>query len=448
VAENSLQPQPSRLENSLPGIEAPAPSNIIYPLVSIVTPSFNQGRFLRRTIDSVLGQSYPKVEYVVFDGGSKDESVDVLRSYGDRFACNSEADGGQAHAINKGLARVNGEILAYLNSDDVLLPGAIARVVKFFRENPDCDMVYGDADYIDEDDRVTGIYRTAPYSFPRLMEDCMVCQPAAFWRRRIAEKVGSFNEQLNYAMDYDYWQRIDRAGGVIRFLPERLACSRRYPETKTLSARAAIHVEIFKVCKANTGDVHQNFFDGYWHHLFHERDALWSQVLRRVPGLEWRIAWLHHKWYIRDRITRRDVAMFLYEWVKVRVVAASRLIVRPFRTALRARPSGNFVAGYLTDNWLEPVLFIPPRRRAPGYRLHLAGIAPLDTVATVWAGDSRIGTFPLAADQYQEISFPADAVGNKSITIRFSNYFVDGAKRRLSFLLQDTNIFAEHDTQG
>jgi hypothetical protein len=235
---------------------------------------------------------------------------------------------------------------------------------------------------------------------------------------------------------------------VIRFLPERLACSRRYPETKTLSARAAIHVEIFKVCKANTGEVHQNFFNGYWHHLFHERDALLSRLLRRVPDLEWRIAWLHHKWYIRDRITRRDVVKFLYEWVKVRVVAAGRLFARPFRALRQASSSGSSVAGFMTDNWLGPVLSIPPRRRAPGHRLHVGGITPLDNVATVWAGDARIGTFPLAANQYHEISFPADAVGDQGITVRFSKHFDDAAKRRLSFLLQDTNIFAEHDAQG
>src|SRR5438270_571819 len=130
-----------RLRRTHPG----AWGDVMLPIVSMVTPSFNQGRFLRRTIDSVLSQDYPHVEYLVFDGGSTDESIDVLRSYGDRFLWTSERDRGQTDAINKGLRRAKGDILAYLNSDDVLLPGAIATVAEHFRKNPAWDVVYGNA---------------------------------------------------------------------------------------------------------------------------------------------------------------------------------------------------------------------------------------------------------------------------------------------------------------
>jgi glycosyltransferase involved in cell wall biosynthesis len=258
-------------------------------------------------MESVLGQTYPRVQYLVIDGASSDESVAILRSYGNRLEWLSEPDLGQTHAINKGMARARGEVLGYLNSDDVLLPGSLERVVRYFEEHPDCDMVYGNADYIDEDDRVTGAYRTADYSFERLMQDCMVCQPAAFWRRRIADKVGPFNQELNYAMDYDYWLRIARAGGKIHFLREKLACSRRYPETKTLSARAEIHREIFRVCWQNAGYVHPNFFLGYWHHLIHERKNALSRVLRYVPRLYRILGWLHHRWYHFERYSRRQL---------------------------------------------------------------------------------------------------------------------------------------------
>src|SRR3954467_14302963 len=115
------------------------------PLVSIVTPSFNQGRFLGRTIDSVLGQDYPHVEYLVVDGGSTDETLAILRSYGDRVRWLSEADAGQTAAINKGFQRTSGKIVGYLNSDDVLLPEAVATVVEYLRNHPECDLVYGDA---------------------------------------------------------------------------------------------------------------------------------------------------------------------------------------------------------------------------------------------------------------------------------------------------------------
>ncbi len=182
------------------------------PLVSIVTPSFNQGRFLKRTIESVLQQDYPHIEYIVMDGGSTDQSREILQSYNGKLEWVSESDRGQAHAINKGFARSRGQIRAYLNSDDILYPGAVGTVVDFFEKHADIDMVYGRAHYIDEHDRVTGFYNTDEYSFERIMNDCCVCQPACFWRTRASDIVGDFREDLNYALDYDYWLRIDRAG--------------------------------------------------------------------------------------------------------------------------------------------------------------------------------------------------------------------------------------------
>ncbi len=278
-------------------------------LVSIVTPSYNQGRFLRRTIDSVLHQTYPHIEYVVIDGGSRDESVAILQSYGDRFAWVSEQDRGQTDAINKGFARTHGDIRAYLNSDDVLLPHAVEQAVAHFRRHPDWDMVYGRADYIDERDRVIGDYATADYSFPRLMRDCCVCQPAAFWRSRIAQRVGPFDDRLHYAMDYDYWLRIDRAGGRIEHVPETLACSRLYPETKTLSARREIYREIFAVCQRHGGYVDRHFFYGLWHHLCEERDRGLARHLAGCPRLREAAVSLHYRWWHRRQYSFRRILL-------------------------------------------------------------------------------------------------------------------------------------------
>src|SRR5690606_7353489 len=113
-------------------------------------PTRNQGHFIRESIDSVLGQNYPNVELVVMDGASTDDTVEILKSYGERIRWISEPDNGQADAINKGMSKVSGDVLAYLNSDDILLPGAIDKVVDYFNAHPECDMVYGDADYIDK----------------------------------------------------------------------------------------------------------------------------------------------------------------------------------------------------------------------------------------------------------------------------------------------------------
>jgi glycosyltransferase involved in cell wall biosynthesis len=266
------------------------------PLVSIVTPSYNQGRFLRRTIDSVLGQDYPHIDYLVIDGGSSDESVAILQEYGKRFAWVSEPDRGQTDAINKGLARARGDIFAYLNSDDVLLPGAVAAVVRYFREQPEWDLIYGNAYFIDVEDRVLGNYPTAAYSFARLLESCCICQPAAFWRRRIAERVGPFDAELHFAMDYDYWMRIDRAGGQLVHVPETLACSRLYAQTKTLSRRLDVYREILQTCVKHAGEPSFSHCLAYWHHRCHERADGWPRSLRRLPHGAWWLALLHSRW--------------------------------------------------------------------------------------------------------------------------------------------------------
>ena len=270
------------------------------PLVSIVTPSYHQGGFLRRTIDSVLSQDYPRIEYLVFDGGSRDDSVDILRSFGDRFFWRSQRDRGQTDAINQGLQRSRGDILAYLNSDDVLLPGAVTAVVEHFRKNSDWDLLYGNAYHIDEHDGLLGEYPTAPYDFARLLQSCCICQPAAFWRRRIADRIGPFDDSLHFAMDYEYWMRIDRAGGVLVHVPDFLACSRLYAETKTLSARMQVYHEILDVSRRHASDASFSQYYAYWHHRCHERSDGWPRWLRWLPECHWWLAYAHRRLAMRS----------------------------------------------------------------------------------------------------------------------------------------------------
>jgi glycosyltransferase involved in cell wall biosynthesis len=269
-------------------------------LVSIVTPSYNQGRFLRRTIDSVLTQDYPHIEYVVVDGGSTDESLDILRGCDRRVRWVSERDRGQSDAINKGFAAARGDILAYVNSDDVLLPGAVAATVRYFEQHPDWDLIYGNAYHIDVEDQVLGHYPTAPYSFARLLQDCCICQPATFWRRRIADRIGPFADDLHFAMDYDYWMRVDRAGGRLVLVPEFLACSRLYPETKTMSRRRDVYREIFQTCCKHAGEVSFSHCLAYWHYQCRERGAGWPRHLAGVPNAAWWLALIHARW-LRQR---------------------------------------------------------------------------------------------------------------------------------------------------
>ena len=422
------------------------------PLVSVVTPSYNQGRFIKKTIESVLAQSYPNIEYVVIDGGSTDGTVEILQTYGDQLEWVSEPDNGQTHAINKGMAIVRGEILGYLNSDDILLPDAIKHVVEFFQKYNNCDMVYGNADYIDKEGDVTGSYKTADYSFDRLLKDCMVCQPAAFWRRRIAEKIGPFNEQLDYAMDYDYWLRIAKASGNIYFLPKKLACSRIYPETKTRSARTKIYNEIFEVCKNNAGCVHLDYYQGYWHHLIHEKNSILSRILRRFNGSYETLGWLHQKWDHRDQYSIRYIIDYFFIRINRRF-GGLNIIKRIF--GRRPQPysikelqkllKSRSVVGLESDNWLNPTVAIASLKRASGQILHLAGVAPVDLTMSVTAGDDEIYSCKFQKQQYKKIQFSADAVDNKQLFIQFSAWIEDTANRRLAFLLQDTNIFLESD---
>jgi hypothetical protein len=195
-----------------------------------------------------------------------------------------------------------------LNSDDVLLPGTAATVVQHFRSNPDWDLLYGNAYHIDEEDRVMGAYPTAPYEFDRLLQSCCICQPAAFWRRRITDRVGLFDESLHYAMDYEYWMRIDRAGGKLAHVPEFLACSRQHAQTKTRSARMQVYHEILEVSRRHADDASFSQYYAYWHHRCHERRDGWPRWLRWMPQCHWWLALAHRRLRLTrqgDKVTRR-----------------------------------------------------------------------------------------------------------------------------------------------
>ncbi|MEZ5276221.1 MAG: glycosyltransferase family 2 protein [Opitutaceae bacterium] len=254
------------------------------PLISIITPSFQQARFLRACIDSVLSQDYPEVEYIINDGGSDDGSVEILKSYGDRITWTSGPDGGQAAAINTGLKRSRGAILGYLNSDDVLVPGACRAIAEAFAHHPQADVIYGKAEMIGEDGQVLGLYRTQPTVTEELRADCTICQPAAFWRREIQDKVGLLDESLQTALDYDFWIRIHQSGGQFRFLDKVLAQSRDYPGTKTRRDRDLVFQEIFSISRRHLGEINSRWIESYLHYLkFETRSPLRWLIPRTAP---------------------------------------------------------------------------------------------------------------------------------------------------------------------
>lgn len=241
--------------------------------VSVVTPSFQQGRFLERTLESVWRQRRPEcaVEHIVMDGGSTDGTLEILARWRNRIAYSSGPDAGQTAAINAGMALARGEILAYLNSDDVYYDGAVAAAVDAFERDPEADVVYGDADLVDADDRVLGPYPTERWSLERLKLVCFLCQPAVFFRRRVLQRFGPFDERLDHCMDYEYWLRLGLGGLRFVHLPMRLAASRIHPETKTMRAPRAAHTEINDMLKSRIGAIPDNWLWNYAHAVLDDR---------------------------------------------------------------------------------------------------------------------------------------------------------------------------------
>lgn len=233
--------------------------------VSIITPSFNQGQFIERTLQSVARQAGAEIEHVVFDGGSRDNTVEVLKNFSPPVRWVSKKDKGQTDAVNQGIRATDGEIIGWLNSDDIYYPGAISRVVEYFDRYPEIDVVYGMADHIDLEDQAFEHYPTEPWDFERLKETCFICQPALFWRRSVVEKHGLLDESLNYCMDYEYWLRLGKSGVRFAYLEEKLAGSRLYAENKTLGARVKVHKEINDMFKKSFDKVPDRWLFNYAH---------------------------------------------------------------------------------------------------------------------------------------------------------------------------------------
>jgi glycosyltransferase involved in cell wall biosynthesis len=211
----------------------------------VVTPCYNAVRFIRETLESVLSQGYPDLEVIVMDGGSTDGTVDVLRSYGDRIRWASEPDRGQSHAINKGLALATGEILTYLNADDLYAPGALRRVGVFFADHPEAAWLTGHCRMVDANGceiqrvftRYKALWLRSAHS-RALQVTNFISQPATFWRRAVAEAVGPFREDLYYTMDYDYWLRIS-SRARLHVIPQTLAVFRAHADAKTAVMKRA-----------------------------------------------------------------------------------------------------------------------------------------------------------------------------------------------------------------
>lgn len=250
----------------------------MFPKISILTPTLNQARFIEETIQSVLSQGYPNLEFIVVDGGSTDGTLDILRKYSESLVWSSEPDRGQVDAINKGLLKASGDVIAYLNSDDIYTPNTLVTVGKYFTDHPDTMILTGKCSNMDvKGNEIRSIITLYKNLWLKIGRDAnltvlnYVSQPATFWRKALLDSVGLFDPDCRYAMDYDYWLRTTRKH-KLEFIDQTLAKFRVYPTSITSSNSDAQFKEELRVAAR-----YANPFQ-LWLHKLHAKLAYWVYI--------------------------------------------------------------------------------------------------------------------------------------------------------------------------
>lgn len=239
------------------------------PRISIITASFNQGRFIERTIESVLSQQIEDLEYIVVDGGSTDQTIEILTRYGEQYGPKlrwiSARDNGQPDAINKGILMSSAPVIGWLNSDDIYYPGALRSVLEYFDRHETVQVVYGDANHIDENDSFIERYPVEAWNWERLLEVCFISQPAAFVRREVFDRHGLLDPEVRHSNDYELWVRFGQRGVRFSYFPQLLAATRLHSDCATLSASETCHYEINDFMQRHFGRVPDRWIFNYAH---------------------------------------------------------------------------------------------------------------------------------------------------------------------------------------
>jgi len=244
------------------------------PLISILTPSYNQAKYLEQTILSVFSQDYPAIEYIIIDGGSTDGSIEIIEKYSDRVAWwVSEKDNGQADAVNKGLKRAKGKYIGWLNSDDLYLPGAIRQAVELLEMNPEAVFVFGNVKSIDENGEVTNIMRYDHWKLPDLMHFNIIGQPGVFIRKENFDRVGGLDLNYHFLLDHHLWLRLAVSSDII-FSDKIWAAARFHPHAKNVASAPEFGKEAIRMAKWMEGSV---LFTDLW---VENKNKVWAGAYR------------------------------------------------------------------------------------------------------------------------------------------------------------------------
>jgi glycosyltransferase involved in cell wall biosynthesis len=251
------------------------PANL--PLVSIVTPSYNMARYLPETIESVLSQDYPHIEYLVIDGGSTDGTLQILDRYASRLTYASEPDRGPSDAAHKGFRQARGEIFAWICADDAYLPGAVGAGVEYLLAHPDVDVVYGEGWWTDSAGAVIGRYPTLPFDATTLERDCFICQPAAFIRASSYRRC-ELDPAVEMSYDYDLWIRMAKAGFRFASIPQYMATSRIHTGSLTINQRTRVFDGSMALLQRHYGYVPFQWIFGYTAYRIDGRDQFFQPL--------------------------------------------------------------------------------------------------------------------------------------------------------------------------
>ena len=265
------------------------------PLVSIITPSFNQAKYLTAAYHSVVSQTYPNIEYFIVDGSSSDGSIELIRSWAETKNSRlkwwvSEKDKGQADAINKGFSRASGEIVAWLNSDDIYMKGAVEKAVGIFKVNPEVGLIFSDVFSINAESELINVMRYGDWDLRDLMEFNIIGQPGVFMRKRALDGAGYLDPGYNYLLDHQLWLRI-ASNNKIQHVNDFFAAARFHSEAKNVAQTEGFSKDAFRVVEWMKTDpklskIFKRIGGKSWQELFDSaRGILWTGVTTRERSI-------------------------------------------------------------------------------------------------------------------------------------------------------------------